>query len=530
MTTSFRIAVGSIFIECNQFGGVPADLSRFEQYELRWQRQVLEITDGVVGGMLSVLSDRRIDIQPLIVASTCPSGPVTRECYDQLKLELLSALDRSMPLDGVLLALHGAGAVLENSEPMVTLDQGAEAAIRDGISPIDAFDLEADLLEVVRAAVGNGVAIVATLDMHAHISEPMIRNADALVTWETYPHCDVFETGGRGARMLLGILDGEFRPTMAIAKAPVLVGGVLGQTEGEGAFAKLVRMTKELLQLPGVLSTNLTMTHPYLDFPSMGGGALVVTDNDVDRAVTLSCQIAERFWDYRTELEPEVFTPAEAIREGLTIDGGPVLLVETADCAGGGGAGDSVASIRALIEADLEQSSLGIVVDPKAAAWCHQAGVGAEGTLEVGHQLDPKWGSPARFTGQVVGLSDGTFLYTGGIWKGTMAEMGLSAVFQVGQVQILIASRATYDWADEQYRSLAMDTRCVKFIVVKNPMNFRIGYAGVMRQALILDTPGPTPATIRHFRYRRMRRPYFPVDAQISMWEPHTLRSKLTEQ
>ena len=112
-TAPRRIAVGSIFIECNQFGGVPADLARFEQYELQRNSDVLTMTNGAVGGMSSALSASRSNIQPLLVASTCPSGPVTPECYETLKQELLHSITASLPLDGILLALHGAGAVLE---------------------------------------------------------------------------------------------------------------------------------------------------------------------------------------------------------------------------------------------------------------------------------------------------------------------------------------------------------------------------------------------------------------------------------
>jgi hypothetical protein len=31
----------------------------------------------------------------------------------------------------------------------------------------------------------------------------------------------------------------------------------------------------------------------------------------------------------------------------------------------------------------------------------------------------------------------------------------------------------------------------------------------------VLDTPGPTPATMRHYPYKNLRRPYFPADQDI---------------
>jgi microcystin degradation protein MlrC len=311
------------------------------------------------------------------------------------------------------------------------------------------------------------------------------------------------------------MLHGEVRPTMALAKVPVIVGGVRGNTEGDGPFADIMRFAKSHEGCDGVLSTSVFLVTPYLDEPDMGGGGLVITDNDPEKAKTLAVEIAMRYWKRRFDFDPPVFAPLEAISRGLEIQGGPVLLVETADCCGGGAAGDSVASLRSLLEAKVTDRALVPVVDPEAAAECHRAGVGARLTSRLGHKLDPQWGEALVAHGEVLKLSDGCFEYSGGIWEGQVGNMGPSAVLQIGPVQVLVTSNATYDWADEQFRSMEMDTRGAKFIVVKNPMNYRLGYAGVAQAAFILDTPGPTPAVLKHVRYKHLQRPYYPADPDI---------------
>ncbi|HVW39000.1 MAG TPA: MlrC C-terminal domain-containing protein, partial [Pirellulales bacterium] len=180
----------------------------------------------------------------------------------------------------------------------------------------------------------------------------------------------------------------------------------------------------------------------------------------------------------------------------------------------------SVAALRALLDSRVEAPSLAPLVDPRAAEACHRAGVGARVELELGHQLDPRWGQPLKIAGEVTRLSDGRFKYSGGIWEGRHGEMGPSAVLRVGPIQILIATHATYDWADEQFRSVALDARQAKFVVVKNPMNYRLGYEGISRAAYILDTPGPTPAVVDRLAYRKLQRPYFPADREIAGFEP----------
>lgn len=496
-----RIAIGSIFTECNHFCGQPLTLQDFERTEFRRGPEVLESTGGTVGGMLRVLRDCHAEVMPLIVASSCPGGTVAAECYQQMKTELLDRLRESLPLSGVLLALHGA-ATAENAD-----------------------DLEGDLIESIRDLAGDAVPIVATLDLHAHVTEKMVKNADALLAWETYPHRDALTTGERGARMLLDILNGRCRPTMALVKVPVMVTAIHGSTEGTGPFADCMRLAKSFEGQGSVLSTSLFLVHPYIDLPKMGGGGLVICDDDINTAVTLAERIAQAYWSRRTELEPVLYSPEQAIQEGLKMSGGPVLLVEAADCCGGGAAGDSVATLRSLIAAGINQTALVPVVDPEAATLCHQAGIGLRLSFPLGHKLDPRWGQPLEVTGDVVHLSDGKFRYTGGIWDGQQGDMGPTAVFRIGSVDVLIASHATYDWNDEQYQSVGMSARDAKFVVVKNPMNYHLAYGEFARHIYVLDTPGPTPATLRNLTFNKLERPYFPLDADIPGMQPTVYRS-----
>ena len=482
------IAVGSIFIECNHFGGSPANLETFRRTQLAYGAEILEHAAGTLGGMFSRLRDREATIHPLLVASGCPSGPVEADCYAQLKRDLLVRLTDGPVVDGVLLALHGAAA--------------AEGA----------GDLEGDLLQAVRTVVGEK-PIVATLDLHAHVTSQMVEAADALIAWETYPHADSRETGERGATAVMDIVEGKLHPVMALAKVPVLVGGFHGHTAGPGPFADTMRLAKSYEDLPSVYSTSAFLVHPYLDLPEMGGGGLVVTDGDLPLARELAVKIARLYWERRHDLEPLVWTPEAAITDALAREGtGPIVLVETADCCGGGAAGDSVATLAALLRSNVDQPCLVPVVDPAAAKVCHRAGEGNAVSLALGHGVDPQWGSPLAVDGRVTKLTDGRFRYRGGIWDGTDGEMGPTAVLDVGQVQVLIASHPTYEWCGEQFESVGLDARNAGFVVAKNPMNYRMAFGEFARATYVLDTPGPTPATLKNATYRNLERPYFPED------------------
>lgn len=491
MASSKRVAIGTIFTECNELGGVPIDRSWFERYDLLFGTELLTVESGVLGGMLHVLKEENIEILPLLFAQTCPGGPLTDTCYNELKADLLHRLHAALPVDGVLLPLHGAAAAQTVG------------------------DLEGDLIEAVRVIVGDKVPIIATLDLHAHVTAQMVTHANALLAWETYPHADAFTTGERGARLLIDTLNGGCYPAMSMAKVPVITSAIHGSTHDDDPFAHLMRQAKLLESDPDVLSTSMILVQPYLDQPQMGSGAIVITDKKMDKAKTLARELADAYWQRRHELEPKVWRPEEAIAAGLLLHGAPIALIETSDCCGGGAAGDSVATLKALLAADLSEAAYVPVVDPDAAAACHAAGVGASVDLQLGHRLDERWGTPLMLNVTVMQVHDGQFTYEGGIYDGVIGEMGPSALVSSGPIHILITSHGTYDWRDEQMRAVGLKPAQFKFVVVKNPMNYRIIYSDLAAGIFILDTPGPTPPSIRHVQFEKLERPYFPADEQI---------------
>ena len=491
--TGMRIGIGSIFQESNQFAATQTDLALFRNSYVHEGDALLQLagTDCEVAGMLATCADAGAQAVPLLAARSVSGGALSDACYTELKETLLARLRAAMPLDGLILAMHGS---------MVTASQE---------------DPEGDLLDAVRRIVGPDLPIVMTLDLHAHVTARMVSQANALVSFTHYPHDDTYSTGERGATLLLRTVQDDVRPVMALAKVPIICGACNGQTFGDGPMAHLTRRARRLEKQPGILSVSCFQVHPYNDLPGMGCGSVVVTDNDPALAANEAQALAAQFWERRRAFEVEHFTVAAAVARGRQVEGGPVLLVDTADCAGGGAPGDSVALLRELLALEVDEPAFLMVVDPAAAQACARAGIGQTVSLQVGYSLDPTWGQPVSVSGEVRRLSDGSFLYDGGLFGGTWASMGLSAVLQIGSIELLVMSQPTYDWGDEQFRSLGMDVRRAKFIGVKNPMNYRHAYRDLMKAAFIIDTPGPTPAHVRNLNYQRMQRPFFPLDEEI---------------
>ena len=176
---------------------------------------------GVIG-MLAVLRDAGCEPVPLFYASACPSGAVEAGAFDELKNELLECLADAGELGECCCACTV---------------RGRRVNARSG----------GDLAGAVRDKAGEAMPIVCTLDLHAHVTFEMLEHMDALLAWETYPHEDAFETGDVALELLIEILAGRLKPVGGyVAKVPVLVSAIHGQTKPPGPFADLMQEAKRL--------------------------------------------------------------------------------------------------------------------------------------------------------------------------------------------------------------------------------------------------------------------------------------------
>src|SRR5437867_12067434 len=108
-----RVAIGQLMEESNTFVRQKADLEHFRANQLLSDADVMTLrgTRVEVGGFLDALERAGAEVVPTIAANCVSSGPVPRETFETLTRELLARLGAAGPLDGVLLALHGAMVV-----------------------------------------------------------------------------------------------------------------------------------------------------------------------------------------------------------------------------------------------------------------------------------------------------------------------------------------------------------------------------------------------------------------------------------
>ncbi len=148
-----RIAIGQLWQESNTLNPVPTTREDFEQFGLsRGSRMVEEMAQtNELGGFIQSL--RRWPERPEIVGlarlPAWPGGSATRDTFEWLRVEMEQAVQSALPVNAVLLALHGA--MTAEKHP----------------------DVEGEILGMVRRLIGLDIPLVVTLDMHANITREM---------------------------------------------------------------------------------------------------------------------------------------------------------------------------------------------------------------------------------------------------------------------------------------------------------------------------------------------------------------------
>ncbi|HBY46283.1 MAG TPA: microcystin degradation protein MlrC, partial [Chloroflexi bacterium] len=197
-----KIVTGGIAQETNTFQWEPTSLSDFTKGSSSIARgqEILDLdgTGGIYGGIVAEARRQGVELIPTTYGQAVPGGRVSREAFESLRDEILAGIRAAMPVDGVLLGIHGAMA-LEHSD--------------DGEGP---------LITAVRELVGPDVPIVAPLDLHTNLSDEMMGEATAFVGYKEYPHIDMPETGRQAMQILIDTINGNVRPEMAYVRVPLI--------------------------------------------------------------------------------------------------------------------------------------------------------------------------------------------------------------------------------------------------------------------------------------------------------------------
>jgi microcystin degradation protein MlrC len=486
-----RIATGGISHETSTFAPTPTTLHDFESGLglFRGPDIITHFrgTNNCTGGFIAAAERHGFELVPLLWTFAYPGGLIRRADYDSLKTEFIERLTKALPVDGVLLDLHGAMVV-------------------EGID-----DGDSDFLAAVRHAVGPNCPVVATFDLHGNHTRQRVAAATALIGFDTYPHVDMAERGVEAANLIVRVIRAEVRPVMAFRELPLFWSAAC-QVTAHPPIDEAFRLVHEAERLPGILSITLATGFPWADVPQMGASVIVVTDGDVRLARTTADEIGDWVWQRRERWYRKPLTVAEALELGEREGRSPIMLADMADNTGGGAGGDSTEVLRTFVERDLPDALLLYLVDPQVAVQAHAAGVGNPMRVELGGKSHPGQGLPLPLDVDVIALSDGQFTYDGPMYAGLTGNLGISAWLRHRGVNIVVVSARMQPLDQAFARSLGIECSTMKYIAVKSAVHFRSGFEKLAGSIHNIDAQAIHTHDFAQLAYQRRRRPMFPLE------------------
>ena len=488
--TAMRLVIAMMKHETNTFSPVKTDWQRFRDWGAYLgpeARRAYEGTGMPIGAYLELAREIGAEVVTPVAAEAMPSGPVAAEAYELMSSAILDAVRQGC--DAAMLDLHGA---------MVA------ATTPDG---------EGTLLERIRA-VAPDLPIAVTCDLHANLTERMMRHSTALIGYKTYPHVDMYAVGEQVGRILLRAMKGEIRPVMGWARRPLLAQTLRMGTDDEPmkTLIALARAEEER----GMLAATVFGGFPLADFADAGMSAICVADGDAAAARAAAERLMDAAWQRRDELLYRPEPLAQAVARAKDLTEGPVLLLDHADNVGSGGTQDVMTVLREVMRQGLEDVAVAAIFDPEAVRKMAAAGVGATVALQLGGRTDmpaiDRRGEPLAVTGRVRTLSDGEWIVRGPMYTGVKVSMGPSAVLDTGKVQIVVVSRHHEPWDQGVFLSLGIDPKTKRYLLLKSRIHYRAGFAPLARATITLDGEGVTTSDNDRLRFERVRRPIFPLD------------------
>jgi microcystin degradation protein MlrC len=487
-----KLVIAQMKHETNTFSPVPTPLARFghgrdRPWEGREAYEEFKGTGTALGAFIELAERAGAQVVLPVAAQAWPSGRVAQDAYEDIAGRIVDAVGEGC--DAVLLDLHGA-MVSERFD-----------------------DGEGELLARIRR-VAPKIPIGVAHDMHANLFPAAARIATALAGYQTYPHVDMYETGIRAARPVLGLLKGEVNPALACGHKPMLP-HVMRQSSLDSPNREIQARAREM-EREGALSASLFVGFPHADILHAGVSAVVVTDGDAGLARRYCDELLDRAWESRKQFVYRPESLEASMLKAKALGERPVILLDHYDNCASGGTMDTIAVLGAMLEARLEQAAAFAICDPQAVARMKQAGLGARVTLPLGGKLDmPSLGlkgEPLGVSGTVTRILEGRYRNEGPMGRGELMDMWPTAVLDTGHVEIVVTSRQVEPYDIAAFRAVGIDPAAKRYLMLKSRVHWRAGLGHLARAVVECAGVGVCTSDYSQLQFHHVRRPIYPLD------------------
>lgn len=477
-----NILIASIHHESNTFN---PNFTTIDDFKYLTGEEILAESSNYRGtsleGIVEIFKDHEVEMIPSVfVQPYFEGGKVDFKTYNRFKERLIEDVRENKDnIDGICLALHGS----------MTVEKIGDA--------------EGDLLSGIREIMGSEVMIVSALDMHAMVTEKMLDNGDAFVSYRTAPHVDKVNTGRRTAKLLYKALKEDYNLTTEGVSLPILL-------SGEKSESSLYPMTELIEQLKnsdkkkGILATSYCLGFPWADLSFNQASALVVSaEKNSELAEKESQRLADLFWSYRNEFQfnTEAYSMAEAIKIGLENKDKPVIITDSGDNPGAGGSENITYPLEKIIELKAKNTLFAVIADKKAIKKCSKLGEGSEVELKLGQKDIYLDSPPTDLSGRITKIDS---------YNGTKA-----VVLNYKENDLVITDRQVVMTDPKFLESLGLELGKYQLIILKSGYlapDFR-PYA---KRTILGLAPGYTNQVFKELPYKNIERPIFPLDRNFA--------------
>jgi microcystin degradation protein MlrC len=480
-----KIFTATLGTETNTFSALPTGLQLFRETCL-FRKANYGAEVPMFGAPLAVWRRRAEERGWQVVESLCafaqPAGRTVKKVYEAFRDEILADLRAAMPVDAVLLSMHGA-------------------MVAEGYD-----DCEGDLLRAVRAIVGPNVPVGAELDLHCHVSETMVENATALVLFKEYPHVDVPERAEDLFTLIADAVEGRTRPVMAMFDCRMI--GVFHTTREpmRGFVDRLSSMEGK----DGVLSLSAGHSFPWGDVPELGCRLVAVADGDKAKAERLARQLGMEFYALRKAAQPAYVSLDQAIARAATHNlPKPMVLADVSDNAGGGAASDSTFILKAMLDRGIRDAAIGMFWDPMTVRLAEEAGEGATLELRLGGKIGPASGPPLDVRATVLKVAHDVKIAFGGARK-SVGPIGDAVALEIEGITVIVNTKRTQCLSLDCFTGLGIDPAAKKVVVVKSMQHFHAAYAPIASEVVYVAAPGALVPEFDKLPYTKIDRGMWP--------------------
>jgi len=375
-----------------------------------------------------------------------PGGLVNQQTWEMLRDQLLQELQAAMPVDIVLLGLHGA---------MVAQD---------------------------------------CLDRVTH--------SDVITVFKEFPHTDFVDVAEQLVVLTHRTSIGEIKPHIATHDCKMIE---IFPTSREPMRGFVDRM-RQLEGKNGVLSVSVIHGFMAGDVPDLGTHVIVITDNQPDAGQLLAAKLGTELYSYRGKTRPEFLQPNDALTAALAASAKPAVVADVWDNPGGGVPGDSTIILNMMLQRGLTNAALATIWDPIAVRTCISAGLDARFTLRMGGKMSAAGGEPIDCVVRVRNIVRSATQSFGQ----SIVPLGDSVWIEIDGIDVILNTVRSQVFNPDIFSNLGINPALKDVLVIKSTNHFFAAFSELTASIFYAAVDGPYPNDPVTNDYKTLQRDIWP--------------------